>query len=511
MRVRRIRRVDSVLRIPKREPRIFDICTEKSQKYWNSQVQWLRDRTRRIGQDSKAFQESCRRLKELAGMIRAEGENLDRAIRYPLDIRACTYMWLEDDDFSRETGGVSRAPLSRFKQIRPKLGMAPFLHLLELFFLKFDSCGDLQALCGFVRAEFEHRAEKFLPENLARLKRNRQTIFQDDSYKAVARAANTKRLELYNLMQDMGIEPSQGGRFVELTAACHFLARIERLEAGGDDSVLAEVVKPNVAEVRYEGRFLGHFVIEKLVEIADRKRLDIPEKWLQSILAIAGDPRISKASARYLKWWAKIKLGALSAILKRLSGFDLKLFLEVLDDFAERSYDDDLRRMFPKRRRFLEGLLKQKLIRRARLFVSRDADSYLQRKYNQEELPNYALLNSPTTSVIYLLLEDTHNEAHIVEGSHMHRFWIYDKLPKQEPLTNYDRNTFERNKLSKGIETAYWDEYFSDEFPWYTAHQSNWQEKVILQLQGMGIRVDPELLLDREDYYRFRSKHGVQY
>ena len=502
----------SVLKIPQREPRIIDICVEKSRRYWNSQTLRLRDRTKLIGQESRTFHESCKRLKRLAGLVRAGEDRLDRAIRNPRDIRACTYLWLEDDDFFRATEGVSRAALRRFKQIKHRLGAVSFYHLIQLFFMKFDDCGDLQALCDCIHAEFDRRSAVLLPESPARLKKNKLLIFSAEGYKRISQAADRQHRELYVLMKELGIEQIQDGRFIELAAACHFLAKINRLKADGDDSVLEQVVEPVVSEIRYEGRLLGHCIIERLAGLAYEQKIDIPERWLQTILSIAGDPRVQKSSVRYRKWWTEISSDTLSKIKERLGGFDLKLFLEALDDFANQSTDYNLRRMFPKRRIFLEGLLKQKLIRHTRLFIGRNADSYLRRKYGKEKLPSYALLNDSNKSIIYLQLDG----SHVVEGSHMYRFWIYDKLPKYSPLINYDRCRFRSRELSLEMESSYCDEYFTNkfyrspsEFPYYTSHNGFWQAKIIRKLYDMNILLDPEIVLDREDYRRFRSLHGV--
>jgi hypothetical protein len=153
--------------------------------------------------------------------------------------------------------------------------------------------------------------------------------------------------------------------------------------------------------------------------------------------------------------------------------------------------------MFPKRRIFLEGLLRQKLIRGARLFISDYADNYLKRNYVLEELPSYANVSDQHTSIIYLKLD----KAHIVEGSHMHKFWIYRDILENTPPNNYKETRFSRQALSN---------IKSESVPWCTSHGGFWQAKIISQLDEMGISIDPELVLDDDDYRQYRKSYEIR-
>ncbi|MCZ6804787.1 MAG: EH signature domain-containing protein [Proteobacteria bacterium] len=483
-----------MLRVPNLQIELTDIA-EQSRNSWQDLVAKLSMIASGGGSTNKSFDESCHKL--LAAALQ-DGENsVDKSITKSIDIRACTYQWLESKRFLGAHAVNSRT-LQRFHEIKSKLGFQPLYSLIQLYFKKFEECGDLEALIEFLHFELEKAGKKDFIGELEKLNQNKEIVINIHGYKEVAQVADEQNRVLVNVMQEMGIDATNEGRFSRLANGYHYLTKLQKLSPEGDQSILQEVSQSVVTEMSYEGRLLGHFIIEALSNNVLRRNIDLPENWLQTILYIAGDPRILKASAGYQQWWAHISPDIIDLIHQSLGGLDLKLFLEVLDDFAQRSGDADLKRMFPKRRLFLEGLLKQKLIRGTRLFVSKQADHYLRRNHNSDELPNYARVVGTNTSIIYLKLD----KAHIVEGSHNHRFWIYEDMPESAAPSNYSRHVFPRSHLSN---------MESENTPWHVCHNGFWQGKIIEKLNDMGIKVDPELVLDRQDYRNYRNKFDIQW
>lgn len=489
MRVRRDNRSSTMLRVPNLQIDLMDIA-EQSRDSWKDLESTLSLIASGGGSMNKSFEESCHKL--LTASLHDSENSVDESITRAIDIRACTYLWLESKKFL-DAHAVNSKTLQRFREIKSNLSFLPLYNLIQLYFKKFEECGDLESLIEFLHFELEKVDKNVLMGELERLNQNKETVINIQGYKEVAKVADEQHRVLETVMQEMGIDAANEGRFSKLTNGYHYLTKLQELAPDDDQSILGEVSQSVVTEISYEGRLLGHFIIEALTNNAMGRSIELPENWLQTILSIAGDPRIPKASAKYQKWWAHISPKIIDLIHESLSGFDLKLFLEALDDFARKSGDADLKRMFPKRRRFLEGLLKQKLIRSVRLFVSTHADDYLRRNYNREELPSYARVTDPNTSIIYLKLD----KAHIVEGSHMHRFWIYEDISESEPPFNYDKDIFARHELSN-LET--------ESYPWYVSHNGFWQKKIIEKLNEIGVKVDPELVLDRNDYREFRKK-----
>ncbi|MEN1354777.1 EH signature domain-containing protein, partial [Pseudomonas aeruginosa] len=93
----------------------------------------------------------------------------------------------------------------------------------------------------------------------------------------------------------------------------------------------------------------------------------------------AGDPRISRNSPNYREWWQFLGEERVQKVRGWLSKEDLRLFLQAVEQFGIETQNDDLQRMFPARKQFLEGLFKLKLIRNTRLLLGGRAQHSVKR------------------------------------------------------------------------------------------------------------------------------------
>ena len=487
-----------MLRHPTTEVNLLNIASESGEA-WRQMSAALRHGAKVGGALSKSFSDSCIVLRNIE-----EHQQLSDLINKPIMIRACIYLWLEEEEFIK-SNRVDHTTLQKFNRIKPQIGFINLFNLIQIFFKHYDHCGDLDSLSNFLLKQLSQLNDKTAVGVVSSLNVNRDRIFHGKGHIRVVEKAETDGTKLSDTMKELGIDETYEGRFKELAVGFYYIKKLNALDPNlsAEQSILDEVSAVDVPEIPYEGRLLGHSAIEALVNNAVGRRIELPEHWLQTILSIAGDPRIPRTDERYRKWWAQIPSQIINLVYERLSGFDLKLFLEVLENFAARSGDDALARMFPKRRLFLEGLLKQNLIRRSRLFISREAHYYLNRNYKQEMLPNYARLNDRNTSIIYLKL----NRSHIVEGSHNHRFWIYTEIPENSAPNNYERSDFKKREL---YDMNKWNVASSNGNTWSTYHNGFWQGKVLEQFRKLGIKVDPEQVLEKSDYRRFRYEYGIR-
>ena len=489
-----------MLRHPEIEVNLLDIASE-SGEVWSEMSATLRHMTKAGGALSKSFSDSCMVLRNIE-----EHQQLVDLINKPILIRACIYLWLEEVEFIKSKP-VDHETLQKFNRIKPQIGYINLINLIQIFFRHYDHCGDLDSLSNFLLKQLRQLNDKTVVGVVSSLHANKDRIFHGKGHRKVVEKAESDGTKLTDTMKELGIDETYEGRFKELAVGFYYIKKLGALDPNlsVEQSILDEVSAADVSEMPYEGRLLGHSAIEALVNNAIGRRIELPEHWLQTILSIAGDPRIPRTDERYRKWWAQMPAEIIDLVYERLSGFDLKLFLEVLENFAARSGDDALARMFPKRRLFLEGLLKQKLIRRSRLFISRDAHYYLRRNYKQEMLPTYAKLNDPNTSIIYLKLD----RAHIVEGSHNHRFWIYTEIPENSAPNNYEQSVFRKRELYDLNKSTGWNRLSQNDDTWYTTHNGFWQGKILAQFRKLGIKVNPEQVLERSDYHRFRYEYGI--
>ena len=487
-----------MLRHPKTDVNLLNIASESGEA-WSEMSATLRHMAKAGGALSKSFSDSCIVLRNIE-----EHQQLSDLIDKPIMIRACIYLWLEEAEFLKSKR-VDDETLKKFIQIKRQIGYVNLINLIQIFFKHYDRCGNLGSLSKFLLKQLSLLNDKKSVGVVSLLNVNRDWIFHEKGHRQVVEKAEIDGTKLADTMKQLGINETYEGRFKELAVGFYYIKKLDALDPNlsAEQSILDEVSAADVSEIPYEGRLLGHSAIEALVNNADGRHIELPEHWLQTILSIAGDPRIPRTDERFRKWWAQIPTEIINLVYERLSGFDLKLFLEVLENFAARSGDAALERMFPKRRLFLEGLLKQNLIRRSRLFISRDAHYYLRSNYKQDMLPNYAKLNDPNTSIIYLKLD----RAHIVEGSHNHQFWIYTAIPENSAPNNYERSDFKKRDL---YALNQWTASPQNSHTWSTYHNGFWQGKILEQFRKLGINMDPEKVLERSDYRRFRYEYGIR-
>ncbi|WP_374041653.1 EH signature domain-containing protein [uncultured Thalassolituus sp.] len=296
----------------------------------------------------------------------------------------------------------------------------------------------------------------------------------------------------------MGLLNYTSGRFLAVAKNIHYLATLRSLKPGEDHRVLKEVQKSAVYDSLYEDGFLlGHEVLKILISRAEEGH--ISDKWMNVIMAIAGDPRVSKQNERYIRWWSQMPESLIRKVRGWLSKLDLRLFLEALKNYAVVSNDQDLSRMYPSRKKFLEGLLKQELIISTRLFLTEGARDYLYRHYKKEHLPSFSIVDGDK-SIIYFSMPG----VHIVEGTHMCKFWIYRKLSDSAAVFNYNRNRFVYSELTNGMNLSMVKQKVGKALAAVT-HNGSWQVKVLKELHKVGVEFDPEPLLLRHDYIKYRD------
>ena len=213
------------------------------------------------------------------------------------------------------------------------------------------------------------------------------------------------------------------------------------------------------------------------------------------MLRIAGDPRVPESSLNYQKWWAVLGSERVRSMKGWLSRVDLKLFLEILDDYGKSSGKRDMQRMFPSRKRFLDGLIEQGLVAHSRLFLSAEAERFLKRNFAAEDLPDYATVSGSQTTTIYLQV----GHLHMIEGSHSFAMRLSSDIPEIPEILNYETRKFSHNKL-----TIMRDEV---ERIIHTPYRF-WQHNAIQYMRNRGIYLDVEKLFSKRDYRDYIATHG---
>src|SRR5690606_33067965 len=113
-----------------------------------------------------------------------------------------------------------------------------------------------------------------------------------------------------------------------------------------------ELQKQSVAKAPFEGtRRIGHVALEILI---DRSGQEASEAWQEFIINLAGDPRIASSALNYREWWQPLGEERIQKVRGWLSKEDLRLFLRAVEQYGIEAQNDELQRMFPARKIFLE-------------------------------------------------------------------------------------------------------------------------------------------------------------
>ena len=444
------------------------------------------------------------------------GSDLVRELRRGKDIRALIWLWLEAESAYKRLLPGTRI-FKRFEEIRPKLSKLA-LYDLTLFYLQyFDGINGFDSLCDFLKRQYQKQV--FSGESdLAKIQNFREIIFRTSGPEVLAENAECYNKPLNTVLREVGLPEGRAGRFYQACTNHYYLNRLEKLDIGDDSPLFAELIQKKVAEAAFkDGLYIGHALINILIGKVLQAGVEMPENWMKVILTIAGDPRVPSAASSYQTWWSMIDPHYVASVRGWLSRFDLGLFLKAIDAFARRRGKEDLQRMFPARKVFLEGLFELGLVKNTRLFVGRSANRFLLDNYQQSELPSYAHLSDNDKCIIYMQVGD----YHIIEGSHSSYLWIYDRLPSQQPIHNYNVKSFGTRELGVGLREVYEQEFHHKRnalhdkhsmFPFRIQHiptNLNWQRSALKALHYCGLDIDAETVLSEEDYQYLRQRHGL--
>lgn len=446
------------------------------------------------GTGSRRFEEAQQALLEAA---RHSEQALYERLRRPIDIRALSYLLGSQGDKARQ---IQLTPqlVSRLTVPGAQLSTLTLMNLISAWFRhdRFKNSQGLRALGRLLQSQLEQRQNTRRTVMLSLYIEHRALLFAVDAVsRLVKRAHDSGNFE--TIIEQYGLKAQADSRLVTLARACYYVARLKALPVGADRPLLNKVTQPEIrdAPLDAEGELIGHAVLRSLISRADAN--SVSDAWRNTILSIGGDPRVPQSHPKYQKWWLRLDLALINRVRGWLAGFDLKLFLSALEQYGEDSNDEELQRMYPARKRFLEGLLEQGIVNNTRLFISRRMRKYLRRAFEEEELPAYAIVND-SRSMIYLDVAG----VHILEGSHNRAIYGVPRLPQASEILDFSIRQFHEHDLGRGLLDQYRAEFNGDggDCLQVTHHpQINWQHRVIQYLQSQGVALDIEKLFTQQD------------
>jgi len=457
---------------------------------------------------SERFQQACLNLIKLC--LAGEIDEIPSNIKSSIDVRAFTFLISsESGDFSKKVR-ITPQILSAILVPRSPMSKLSLIQLIRAYLTFYDQLAeksDLTELRKFLQEQLGHIDTTRATSDLAVYARYSHVLYSDNGPAAVVSFTKSQHTDFDVAIRNMGLTGFANGRFLTLCRYIYYLETIKALAVGAEDPILAEIVKPDVVNAPYDDkRLLGHAILELLIDRAAGK--PISKAWQTVILTIAGDPRVPTSNPNYQKWWILLGENRIALMRGWLSRFDLALFLKVLEQSARDGQIDDMERMFEPRKQFMEGLLEQGLVTNSRLFLSRHAEQYLKGSFRKEELPDYALVDSPETSMIYLNLA---GKVHMIEGSHSFKLKLLDKFPSQIRITNYNTRKFSDYEFRSQIVRLFYRDFGSLSGMEELTHDIhlNWQHKAIQFLEKQGIKLSAFELIGKNRYREYKTKFGI--
>lgn len=462
------------------------------------------------GTDGDQFQRACDRLLSCEA-----NAALPALLTDSVHIRAYGYLLNSDQDFAVKHF-PSQPVLGAIQSQRWPIGRLTLTNLVRAFANQFGKVpeGALDLLGHFLAKSFELLGPA-LTGDLTLLSVHASSFCSPQGPASIASKAAAAGSDLDVYLKSVGLSGLKSSAYVRATFTHYFVIQLENLEPGADSPILSELRKPEVhLAVLSEGKLLGHKALEILIDRAPESGPS--DAWQKTVIGMAGDPRVGRQSRHYQDWWQFLGEGRAKKVIGWLSRLDLKIFLEVLEAAARTSNNDTIRRMYPPRKKFMEGLLEQGMVVQSRLFLSRDASAYLRRNYEDEDVPEHALIKSGHTSIIYLELA---TGLHMIEGTDNIKLKILDALPSRPPIMNFGVKVFADSDFRTRLVTTYINEQrqqgraikqgvnFLDQ-----AHQGiHWQANAIHLFHQRRIRYEAAKFFSGPDYRTFKSSYDRMY
>jgi hypothetical protein len=271
------------------------------------------------------------------------------------------------------------------------------------------------------------------------------------------------------LLDELSLHITPNSRFLRTVKLVYLLKRLERSDFRKESELTQQIILQKLFDLEYSDRYLlGHLIIRTILNKVDY--VDLDQAWVELILTFAGDPRTSKTSRDYIKWWSRIDQTLISKFIQILSHGDILLFLNAFNDFAKQG-DPKMERMFKSRKSFLTGLSIQNKIEKSRLFLPIRIKDFIKKKYPTLDLSYVCDLQGTQSAVIYLKI----GRFHIFEGTHNSRLRIYDTYPSDLNVLDPNLTKVYYRDLTTRMEEEYHERYLKDAFT--TTHHSNGQWK----------------------------------
>jgi len=484
-------------------PELPQFNWERISQQWSS----LTVQTKKIadgagqGEEFKALEQQVNRY-----VMYDQKEKLKQILIKRKGVRVLTQLWIDKEEVRKNS--LNEETIDYIQAKHSKLGMSSLMNLISLVYRYFDALVDgniFNRLTQWLNHQIELRLKdrKNSSDTILSVLNQAKWLLDLTAPKALVNLAKQNHLDLNEQLKKLRLNELPQGRFLDICHAQYYLDTLREIAVGEQHDVLHELLKHDVATMPFEeGKRIGHIALEIII---DRSAGAPSEIWQNFVLNLAGDPRIANTANNYRQWWKPIGENRIKAVTSWLAKEDLRLFLGAIEEYANYIGDEALNRMFPARKRFLEGLYEHGFVRNARLMLGNQAELTVKRVLGKSLTTSYIKLRGMAqTSIIYLDCGD----FHIIEGSHNFKLWIYMGLPS-EKLNDYSLSELNHFALTNSFPQEYKRNYPKGELMPIQHSPTSWQKNAIDFLTQNGVELDLEKLFDKDEYRRYINRYGL--
>lgn len=346
------------------------LVSDESQHLYRKLVSRLKEKASRVSTGG-GFERRKQEIQD-AWSIRKSYNDITDVMVKPSYIRPLIALWNSNADFS----GIQpcRVLFDHIERLaaesgRRRLSRLPLRELCLLFFKHYDELADYRELGQLLRRQLgKYEAGEFM-FGMQNIILRRDMYFDENGHMFFLKEAERQNTLSSHVAEEYSI-PADSRFFLKAQQA-YFLHRLENLAPNQHDDLLMLVRQEEVASEYYDEHFMvGHKVITTLIDKLKEARTDPEDFWIETMLAIGGDPRMARTAPSFTRWWQPLGEEAyVQPMLKGLSRADLDLFLQICSDYVGESSRDDLKRVYPDREEYLRWLFRSDLVIQTRLFL----------------------------------------------------------------------------------------------------------------------------------------------
>ncbi|PWD51218.1 hypothetical protein C8046_11710 [Serinibacter arcticus] len=445
------------------------------------------------------------RVAEVRSLLeRGEIDGLRARLHERQTARALVDVWQHDGELAARTmrGALVREMVTPTHDRPRRLLTIALAHLHLTYFDLLDEweVGLFAELGAIVRAAvgaLPVPAGKPSGADLLTAFRRRGDVMTDErGPSTVAGEVIARDVSLDEWLRSHGLLGATDGRFGQLLRQAIYLERIRTVDPARPEDLdflddFSDTALVHAAGM--DGLQFGHLVVQAMTSRTSTRPSD---RWLRTILDVAGDPRLEH-TPRWARWWQPLPSECVRTMRRWLSIEDLKVFLDAVERFGESEGRYDLQRMFPARKTFLLGLYESEVVLETRLIMGDNARDSVNRQLGgyKADISRY-----PTDRHTAVIVVDC-GEFFLVEGSHNFKLYVYAGRPPGDLM---DRRTrvFDGALLKEDLPYRHQETHpFGHRAVEAFVHNGLWQGRALEYLVAeLRQDLDPKKLLEPSDY-----------